>query len=271
MNKMFYYKGLALADINIDFYGLKIRQPKVREVLEMGDEQFFKLFKPFLFGDDLVTMEGLPIKISILDYSISIPSDNGFLLADIIESIKFFCCLKDNDITLDIKDEDRIEGVSKELGLKRINIIVGDTVINSDNYDELRKIILLICGDRQPLTKEDLNKKEEELKCANEKDNDRLAKLLKGRKKERAKQKKSDDIKSMTLNIYNTVVHMDNFIDYDKVLNWNFYRLINTYLTLQKKEFYNFDRDIKSSGMVNLEGVEIPDLTKIILIEENQV
>jgi hypothetical protein len=122
--------------LDINFYGLKIHQFTIGEIFEYGLEEYNNLLIPFSLTFDMFEMPlELHDKYKIFDLIIS----NQQLCSMLIYSIKFFCKI------------DNIQIVSNGL-------LINNTLINRDNFDELCEVILKIHA--RKLEKEDETNKE---------------------------------------------------------------------------------------------------------------
>lgn len=239
-----YVKGLCLAGLPIPFYNKEISYLTVRDVFRMGNDNYYKMISLFAFNKEHYLKDS-KVDSPILD--ILDKQQNSYELFDLI--IDFLT------IALNLKTKPTPSMIGSHL---EINIDDGDLYIDSDKFEELRKIILYMYNLKEIKLYEETQKS-----IASEDDKKRFEKLFKGRKKKAEAKKKIDTIS----NVYNYVVHKQQKIDYENVLNWSIFRLYNTFNSFQVEESYKFNRDLYSSGMMELKKVEIPsfyiELTKI--------
>lgn len=239
-----YVKGLCLAGLPIPFYNKEINYLTVKEVLRMGNDNYYKMISIFAFNKEYYLKDS-KIDIPILD--ILDKQQNSYEIFDLI--IDFLV------ITLNLETKPVPSRIANHL---EINVGNGELYIDSDKFEEFRKIILYMYHLKEVQLSEEIKEN-----IASEGDKKRFEKLFKGRKKKAEAKKKMDTIS----NVYNYVVHKQQKIDYESVLNWSIFRLYNTFDSFQVEESCKFNRDLYSSGMTDLKKVEIPsfyiELTKI--------
>lgn len=238
--------GLCLAKIPIEFYGEYLHHLTVKDILIMGEEEYKKLMMPFMLSKEVI-LKDVNLNISMLD-----------ILTDI--SFQHYCEYLKMALKLLFKiDDSDIKIVS--IDGKHNEIIINNRLyINGDKFEQLRLIILKM-NNLTELKKKDIEKST--VKSSNEEYNKRLAVFYSGKKEyeENKKKDKSGDI----YNLYNLVVHLQNKIDYDNVLNFSIYQLYNSVKNLNIKEDYDFTRRLYSSGQITLKNLEIPIYYKQIL------
>ena len=200
-------------DIDLSNYGLgKIYQPKYRDFLDnnMEHSDFVKVF----------------YLSEIFNYKYGSEINNIGLI--------FFLMT----IDLENKNESLIESLhtSLELLYKTKNIrfvehmgafiINEDIVIDKDNFKHLCTVVL-------EMTKTNIDYKALDKK--NTSDNELLNEFERRKKEyEEKSSKKKNEI--TFIDIINTVIHYQNNIDYQSILNWTIYQIKNTYEVLMAKE-----------------------------------
>lgn len=257
-NTKYYYMGKVLTNKPIKFYGMNIRYITVDEVFNKGEKWLNEMLFPFMRNRDT--------------YLDSIPNDNIGLLEIFYyitetqlkngETIDTYMDLLKDGISYFFGiDEKRIDFfIERNTGL--INLVILDEynprgkapqlIINSDRFEELRKIILLICGDIQEIHRSDLNKEDLESKIKSKSTKKRLGRLLEEEKKRESNMTKTSRI----YNVYNSVVSMTDLVNYDRILDLNIYQLYNSYNNAQIKEDNNFLLNTASNGLCS-EGTKI--------------
>lgn len=243
-----YLEGLCLSGKPIPFYNLQINHLLVSEVFDIGESNINDLVLPFAITKDII--EGFSkLDLGLLDLFLLINDDKYIKNVQIMLSILFKTEI-DNVVVWQYVDENK---------LPRAEIIVNNELwIDNNKFDELRKIILKITNSKE-IKKKDL--KSNEMNFEDKKDVSRFAKLFKGREKEKTKKNKSFKL----YNIFNSVVHFQYNIDYEKVLNMTIYQLYNTYTNLSVKENHDYTMRLASSGMVDTKGLEIKSLSEKLI------
>lgn len=238
-----YIKGLCIANIPIDFYGLKINHIKVLDIFNMGEDEYKRTIYPMTLSKE-VLLKNTNIDVNLLD----------LLTSDIYYDslVKCLCMI------LDLKKEDigvvSLDGLHNEIIINKFGVF-----ITGHMFDQLKDIVLFI-NCLRGLTLEDLEDKH--FKSSNNEYNERLAVFYKG-KEEYDKTKENED-QNEIFNLCNFLIHIQSKIDYKNVLDLNIYQFYNSIQVLNYKEDYNFTRDIYSSGQISLKGVDIPKFYKII-------
>lgn len=234
-----YLRGLCLLNKPIPFYNKFINHISIGDIITMGEKAYMDMISVFALNKKYIT-NGQDIDIGLLDI-LFVNADRDVIFGSIFSALKLLMNLKNNPELVPIKNDD---------GYEHIEIVLdGLLFIDSEKYEELRKIILFINHIK------DLEfKVESKKKMINDSDKKRFEKLFKGR--EKSKQK--EDKKNTILNFYNCVVHMQNPVDYDSISKWSIYRLYNTFNNLRIREDYDFNRNLYSSGMVELKKATIP-------------
>lgn len=242
-----YIEGLCLGKRPIEFYGEYLYHLKVEEILDMSEEEYEKMMLPFMLSKEVV-LEDSNYDISMLD----ILTDKSFekYYDYLIASLKIFFRIGDDDIQVG-----SIDGEHNEI------VIKNKLYINNTMFDELR-LILLKMNKLTELRKKDVTK-DSEYKSSNDEYNKRLSVFYAGKKE--YEERKGKDKSNSIVNMYNLAVHLQNQIDYDKVLQFSVYQLYNSVKNLSIKEDYNFTRRLYSSGQITLKNLEIPIYYKQIL------
>lgn len=234
-----YIRGLSLLGKKIPFYNKSIRHFSVEEILEMGQSNYNELISVFALNKKFLC-NNQDVDIGLLEI-ICVHNEAEDILEKIFSGLKMLLELEKEPEILVVNDDDKNS---------HIEIVVDGTLfINSEKYEQLRKITLFMNHVKD--AKIDTKSKN---KIANETDKKRFEKLFKGRKKEAEK----EDRRNTILNVYNCVVHMQNPINYEYVAGWSIYRLYNTFNNLRIYEDYDFNRNLYSSGMVELKKATIP-------------
>lgn len=235
-----YLEGLLLANLPIDFYGLKIKQLTVKEVLLMGEDKFSKLIKPFTINTKLIEQ--------IKDTDLQTLDIIYGLEGEFLDNTKECLCLLFGVTTDEISI---LNNPRPELVIKNDKNFV---FIDCNKFEELKDIILKMFNTRE-LNEDDI-KRNEEMRFKDSQYDNRFAKLFKGR--ERKKKKNNADFR--VSHIYNLVIHSQSNVDYNIPLLWGIYQLYNTYKNLSIKESHNFTNRIYSSGMVDIRKEDIKTL-----------
>lgn len=236
-----YLEGLLIANLPIEFYGLTIKSFSVKEILIMGENRLNEIMKPFL------------VDITLMDESLV---KNGFKNLDVVAMLgdsyinNLKTCIS-LIFDLSIEKISLLPNVRTELVIDTNN---GFLFINADRFDELRNILMHVFKIKK-VTKKELLELNNQMKFQDNKYSERFAKLFKGRAKEKTKQK------AITVGqMYNLVVHSQENIDYQNVLNWSLYQLYNTYKSLGIKESHSFNMRFYSSGMASFKAEDIKTL-----------
>ncbi len=248
-----YVRGLSLANKPISFYTKNINHISVGDVLSMGEETYKRTMLPFMLSKDFIFGEDIP-NVGMLD----ILTDESFnqYQDDLIFAISLV-------LNVDIKNVKivKIDLYHKEILIEDKNF-TNNLYIDNDKFEELKSIVLFINNLRE-LKKTD--KEKDKFKSTDEY-NKRLEIFYKG--KEEYDKVKTEKSNGDILNMFDFLVHFQNNIDYNNVLQMNLYQFYNSIKICSKKEDFMFTRDIYSSGQISLKGIEIPKFLKII-IEDN--
>ena len=238
-----YIKGLCIANIPIDFYGLKINHIKVLDIFNMGEDEYKKIIYPMTLTKE-VLLKDTNIDVNLLD----------LLTSDIYYDslVKCLCMI------LDLKKEDigvvSLDGLHNEIIINKFGVF-----ITGGMFDQLKDIVLFInCLKETKIEDIEDNSKTKELtyeqimKIKDRRERDYQLAIYKRNKKDN---KKQNNIFSL-YNLYNYVSHFYGKFDYEKALNLNIYQLYNTYNVLIKTEKYNSDMGLLSSGMISASDIK---------------
>lgn len=259
----YYLMGKAVSNKPIDFYGKKIRQVSVDDMFEHGEKWFNSIIQPYVYNKDVYGVNDnqfglLEVFFALSDERIKsggVEKTHNELLKD---SLSYFMDIPKKDIDI-LCDKNGV--VQIIIGDKsNINNIAKLLFIDSNRFEELKGVILLICGGLKEFHKSDLDKKDElESKIKNNETKNRLAKLLDADKKRENDMDKSARI----YNVYNSIISMNSPLDYNSALKLNIYQLYNSYNTSQIKEDNQFVLNTASNGMCS-EGTKIIPFVKRI-------
>lgn len=219
-----------------------------------------------MIGLETYYLSGLPIPLKnqlgkIYPLTIRYMLENGidyndflkpFLIrSDMVENINRKIC--DLDLFFDMKDETlldllvcnlkilyKTDNVEKFPSIKTITIN-NSIMITKHNYTYLADVVLeMMCATRVKPEEKKQKYKNAQLQATWEK-------LQRYREKEEKK-------KALQLvDIMNMLIHVNNDLNYDKVLNLTYYQAINSYMTLKSKEAYNEFMMYKTSGQFKME------------------
>lgn len=227
-----------LVDIPYNFYGQLIYPIKVRDVFEMGENKFQAIMQPYV-----VTAEYL----DLVDVAKQIPLFNLLVL---IPNIKQ--AIQDSLILIFKLNPSEIRFVEGADGINSYFLIRDKLIINHLKFAELRQHMLIMCCAKE--LKKPVKSKIEKV----------AEKYKKGFEILMAKRKQNPYLQAEQrsvelLNVFNTIVHSQMIIDYEKVSNFNVFQLYNSYQALNIKEGYDYTMKIATSGMCT--NVEKLDLT----------
>lgn len=248
-----YIKGLSLANKPISFYTRNINHISVSDVLSMGEETYKRIMLPFILSKEFIFGEDIP-NVDILD----ILTDDSFskYQDDLVFAISLVLNVDLNNVKIV-----KIDTYHKEIVVED-KVFANNLYIDNSKFEELKSIVLFINNLRE-LKKTDNEK--DRFKSTDEY-NKRLEVFYKG--KEEYDKVKTEKSNGDILNMFDFLVHFQNNIDYNKVLQMNLYQFYNSIKICSKKEDFMFTRDIYSSGQISLKGIEIPKFLKMI-IEDN--
>lgn len=255
----YYIHGKCIANLPINFYGLNIKQISLKDYFNYGEEWFARLVYPFRLNKKILLKEqDLIDNIGILELFDLVSEEqrknkSNEIIEDIlIENLKYL--FTTNNVKKMIINKHNVPFV---------NYIVDDTLmINSEKFEELKKIILVICGEIDELDLSKLNSKKT-IKLKNKKDQAAYNKLLEGRKKRAEKNK--DDKSVKLFNIYRAVVYMQENIDFELWLNRNIYQLYDTFKNLHEREGYRERIRIATSGFCSSKDLDLKPLSQKIV------
>lgn len=175
------------------------------------------------------------IRIDLFDFKVDGLCDFDLFFSSFNESDELLNLLIDK-----LKILYRTDNV-KAISSIRIIIVNDKIMINRENYTYLADVAL----EMMYATK--IKPKKTQSKYKNKYLQATWEKLQKYRKKEEEK-------KSLQLSdILNTLIHISNNFDYDKVLNLTYYQVMNSYITLTKKIGYDEFMMYKTSGQFKIE------------------
>lgn len=238
-NYIRYFKSLALMNKPIDFYGKKIYIPLVEEVLGMREDRFNKLLLPFVHNKkslsiDIEEVGLLDIYESLTQQQLANGHSDNLFIDFVVDSIKMFFKTDSVDV----------------INMGTIEVVVDrDLFIDSNKFNELKEIILLICKLKEldAPKKSDIEVKLEKITDIREREYQR--RILENKQKE----ENIDDLQSKLYNIYNNVVLLTGGLSYEKVSKLNIYQLYNTHKGLGILNNIKFDKDIYVSSISNYE------------------
>lgn len=241
-----YLKGLCLANLPVPFYGLYLSHITIKDIVEMGETVYRKTILPISLSKEVI-LKDCNIDIELIDLLMSTEElasyrENLIKLLSLVFKVEF------KDITIA-----SLDGVHNE-------IIIKNKLFMNNNIFKNFKDIVLFMNKLKEIKLKDLS--DNKFKSSDETYNKRLEVFYKGKAEyeEIKKNENTDEI----LNLYSFIVHIQNTVDYERVLKLNVYQLYNSAKELTKKEDYNFTRNIYSSGQVSLKGVEIPNYYNLI-------
>lgn len=195
----------------------------IRFMLE-NNIDYNEFLRPFLIRLDMLETK---VEGDAKDFDIFLASANreDSLIDMLIESLKILY-KTDNIIFLD------------KLG----KIVINDEyIIDRNNFTYFANVILeMMYAVRQKPKKKEQKYKNPQLQAI-------WDKLQLNREREEKKKE------LQLVDILNALIHMNNQIDYDKVLNFTYYQVMNSYTTLLKKEGYNEMMMYKTSGQFTIE------------------
>lgn len=205
---------------DIIFYSERIKQPTMREIIDLGWNKFFnEICLPYMInfeyvGIDETYIENYKIKIFDLFW---LPNKIGerTLLEILTESLSFVFGVKDISVNN-----------------KEMTITINDLVINRDNFEELASY----CRDIfkvKPYKKEE----KEEMKVP-----EHIRKRYERYKKHQEKNKQDGSLE--ILRSMNYIVHNQFSLDYESLLNLTIFQFFNTQETYVVREYY--DNNLKS-------------------------
>ena len=212
-----------------------IYQPTIKEILsnKMTVDDFLQ---PFLIRVDLLNnteiFEGFAQKINDFDLLFLQESDGNFLFTNGGYSIlgRLIECLK---LLYNTKSVELSFG-------EQVIKIDNKYIIDRNNFTYLADIILEVFDTEKPKPKDDKPKYKDKARQM-------LWEKLERRRAEEAQKK------ALTMaDIINIVVHIDNYIDYSKVVEMTYFQLLNTYKTFMNKMSYDEYLMFKSSGQFDL-------------------
>lgn len=212
-----------------------IYQPTIKEILsnKMSVDDFLQ---PFLLRVDLLSnteiFEGFTQKINDFDLLFLQESEGNFLFTDGEYSMlgRLITCLKL------LYNTDSVELSFGEQVIK----IDNKYIIDRNNFTYLADIVLEVFDTEKPKPKDDKPKYKDKARQM-------LWEKLEKRRAEEARKK------ALTMaDIINIVVHMNNYIEYSKVIDMTYYQLLNTYKTFMSKMSYDEYLMFKSSGQFDL-------------------
>lgn len=242
-----YLEGLIISNTPIPFYNYNIYQISVAEAFKIGEGNLNDLILPFAITKDVI--EGFSdLDLGILDL-LALVNDDKYI-KNIINMLSIVLRVD----VCNIKAWNYID----ESKMPRLEIIVEDNLwIDNFKFEEIKKIILKTTNSKE-IDKKSLKSKS--IDFEKQVDKNRFAKLFKGRERECKKKNKSLKL----YNIYNSVVHNQPIIDYEKVLQMTIYQLYNSFTSLNIKENHNYTMRLASSGMVDIKGLEIKPFSEKI-------
>lgn len=198
-----------------------IYPPTIKYMLE-NNVSYDDFLKPFLIRVDILEKPNDSIKD--LDLLFSKVGDTNSLINLLVDSLKII--YKTENIRIH----------------EEICIITIDDkfMIHRDNYTYLADIVL----EMMYVTRVKPSKKETKYK------NKQLQETWEKLQKYREKEKKKKELK--LVDILNMLIHVNQDFNYDKVLNLTYYQVMNSYITLSKKEGYNEYMMYKTSGQFEM-------------------
>lgn len=200
-------------DIDLSKYRLgKIYQPKYKDFLEYGIEhsEFIKAFYlseifSYKFGPEIEKVG--PI---VFFMSMDLESRDNNLIKSLHNSL---------EILYKTKDIEFIEHLATF-------IVNEEIVINKENFKYLSTTVL-------EMTKTIIDYKSLDKKSTSD---DEILNEFERRKKEYEEKSSKKKNEITFIDIINTVIHYQNNIDYQSILNWTIYQIKNTYEVLMAKE-----------------------------------
>lgn len=248
----YFYLGKCISGQDIDFYNFKIKQPLVGEIFNMGEDDYFKLLKPFLCGRSLYTA---PDDMSLFECAMNDREMRPWLLI----ALRYFIKIDTEDIVVY-----KSESMSKKLGRRVEWIRFGDKLIfNDEKFNDLQKLILFMCRVRE-FTKEDFEEEEQNKNWNFVNDEARRKYELFLKEKNKATKSTPKTEKSAKLvNVYDYVVHSQSIIDYQSPLNMTIYQLYNSYNNQHAKENVKFIYEVASNGLMSSKE-KLKNLSEVI-------
>jgi hypothetical protein len=259
----YFLLGRIISNKLIDFYGLKMKHITVDEILDNGEEWYNNLLKPFLCNKDVWGLNddfGLLEIFYLISHEQIKKGETKDIYDDLLKnSLSYF-------FNIDTKDIKMVE-----MGTD-INIVIGENplsptlFIDSNRFEELRKIILLEYNDGKEIHKSDLEKENKEKTSKDKVYAERLKHFYEGKRKyENNKKNGSGKINKTAriCNVYDTIVNWVYGGDYNKGLDKTLYQLYSTYNFKNAESNYKYVLNISSSGMAtsDLKITPLPEQT----------
>lgn len=223
-------KGRLLANIPYDFYGVKLHPFLVKDIFKMGVQHFITITQPYT-----LTKEFFGAKGDIMD---KIPLFELLVAIDPIRE-----ALKDSLVCLFKLRPTEIRFVGDMESLESYFIIKNKLIINHLKFEELKQQVLIMCCAKE------LKEQPKQMDFNRVKDAKRrkaLEKLMENRKANKDIIAEEQTVE--LTNIYNTVVHSQPSIDYEKVANFNIYQLYNSFQAINVRQDYEYNLKIATSG-----------------------
>lgn len=193
----------------------------IRYMIE-NNLDYGEFMRPFLIRKDL--LEDMPDDIYDFDLFF-ITSNSEEMMENLVNSLKIL--YKTEDV--------------KVMNTIKIILINNEIIIKKENFTYLADVILEMMYATRVKPKKRIQKyKNPQLQATWEK-------LQRYREKEEKKKELN------MADIMNMLIHINSTFDYDKVLNLTYYQMMNSYLTLMRKDSYDEFVMYKTSGQFKIE------------------
>lgn len=211
--------------------GIELKQKKIKEII--SNKLFNSLIFPFLITTDYFFKKDTSIQ-NTLDGFFKLDKQGKFIFQEagiplitfLLEGIKYFFGTEDVSITSE-----------------KAFVINKKFTITKDNFDEVAELIAKLYGKervKEIVPPENLTEAQRDI----------WIKTMRGRKKKAEKE-------SLTLlDIINVVIHFDNGIRYEEVLNLTTLQLYNSFSVFMKKDKYSNYYKLFSSGQFEIKKHE---------------
>ena len=216
-------------------YGLYVRQPRVSEVVDIGEDAFNDLIYPFILTSEAVfngqdNSDELSAKYSIYQLYFATMGEGEFILDGIFGGKSALDALKDS-----ISYFLNVESKDIQFLTQRKKIVIGECVIDEQDFIALRKIIQLVVS-REDIAFEKVPKN------MTERQRDIWEKLQRGRRNTARRD-------ALYLQDMINVVSFggSTYIPLDSIERMTFYQLRNAYKSVMSMDAYKMGMDYKLS------------------------
>lgn len=235
-SKKQYYEGLILTNKSIPFKGLKIRDIKIEDILDMGEDEFYQKILPFCLSLETLGIE-TDKDIKVFDILLA----RFDFLKLVKESLSYI-------FNIDIENITTVEN-----GVNYPKLMVKDVEINRLDFEDLCEIVQLITRTKKMTQEDELETQKYKSENTNQQDMlDSFYKGLEHKKETKAKGR------SELIDIYTFVANMDK--DYLKIASLNITQLYKRFYFLVEQDRYEFNKNILINPFVDSKKVDLTPL-----------